>query len=340
MIKNIVVRKNLLLLCLLVLSRILCAQDMHFSQVYFSPLSLSPVQTGNFNGDWRFSNNYRTQWRSVAIPYNTLSAGFEKQFYLHKEHFAGGLYILNDESGHVFLNVTKIYVSFAYHKAINYNNFHIGLQAGYVHKSYDKDKATMPSQFDMSTGYFNSSLDNGELNLNDKTGYPDVNLALGWSRRFSIVEPEIALSFFHLNFPKESFLTEDNRLPVRSVFSGRLLTHISDKWLLTPTIFAMGHRNAADIIAGTRLDYYFKPTPVFFKGVFGGFYYRITPENVDAMIIQGGLTFKNFEIGLSYDYNVSALKPATGNRGAFEIGFIFTGPSSMLNKYTIPCERM
>lgn len=333
-------RKTAFVFCFICLTKFLAGQDMHFSQVYMSPLSLSPMQTGNFDGDWRFSNNYRTQWRSVAIPYNTLSAGFEKQFYIHKEHFAGGIYILNDESGHVFLNVTKIYASFAYHKAVNYNNFHLGLQVGYVHKSYDKDKATLPSQFDMSTGYFNSSLNNGELNLNDKTGYPDLNFAAGWSRRFNVLEPEIGISFFHLNFPKESFLTENNRLPIRSVFSGRLFTHIGDKWLLTPTFFAMGHRSAADFIAGTRLDYYLKPIPVFFKGVFGGFYYRVTPENADAMIVQGGLTFKNFEIGLSYDINVSGLKTATGSRGAFELGIIYTGASTILNKNTIPCERM
>lgn len=333
-------RRIVLFASLLMISRILCGQDMHFSQVFLSPLSISPMQTGKFDGDWRFSNNYRSQWGSVAIPYKTLSAGFEKQFYLHKEHFAGGIYILNDESGHVFLNVTKIYASFAYHKTVNYNNFHFGLQAGYVHKSFDQDKATTPSQFDMTSGYFNSALDNQELNLIDKTGYADVNLGLGWSRRFDIFEPEIGLSFFHLNFPKESFLAENNRLPVRTVFSGRVFTYLGDKWLLTPTIFGMGHRNAADFIAGARADYYFKPIPVFFKGVFGGYYYRITPENADAMIFQGGVTFKNLEIGLSYDINVSTLKPATGSRGAFELGLIYTGASTMLNKNTIPCERM
>jgi len=316
------------------------SQDMHFSQVYLSPLSLSPMQTGNFDGNWRFSNNYRSQWRSVAIPYTTISAGFEKQFLLHKEHFAAGIYIMNDKSGHVFLDVTKVFLSFAWHKTVKLNNLHLGIQGGYVHKGYDASKATFPSQFDMTSGYFNSSLNSGETALNDVTGYPDLNFAFGWSRRFSRIEPEIAISLFHLTMPRESYFSEDNHLPIREVFSGRLKTYLGSRVLLTPMVFGMGQRNAADIIAGLRFDYYFRPVPTFFKGIFVGGYVRTSPENNDAVIIQGGLTFKKIEIGLSYDMNISGLKVATGSRGAFEIALIYTGASTILNKTTIPCERM
>lgn len=334
------VRKIATIIAIVLTASALFSQDMHFSQVYLSPPSLSPMQTGNFDGNWRFSNNYRSQWRTVAIPYTTISAGFEKQFYYHKEHLAAGIYIMNDKSGHVFLDVTKILVSFAWHKTVKLHNLHFGIQGGYVHKGFDMSRATFPSQFDMNTGYFNNQLNSGEIGLNDVTGYPDVNFAFGWSRRYGRVEPEIAVSLFHLTMPQESYSDQDNKLPIREVFSGRLKTYLGSKAVLTPTLFGMGQRNAADMIGGVRFDYYFRPNPNFFKGIFVGGYYRMTPENQDAGIFQGGLTFKKFEIGASYDMNISPLKVATGSRGAFEIALIYTGANTMLNKTTIPCERM
>jgi type IX secretion system PorP/SprF family membrane protein len=298
------------------------------------------MQTGNFEGNWRFSNNYRTQWRTVAIPYNTISAGFEKQMLIHKEHFSGGIYILNDKSGHVYLDVTKIFVSFAYHKKARLNVFHFGIQGGYVHKGYDPSRAVFPSQYDNTTGFYNQAINNGEMNLNDVTGYPDLNFAMGWSRRFTKLEPEVAISFFHLTMPKETYFSGDNHTPIREVFSGRVKVFLGDKVVLMPTVFGMGQKNAADIIAGARFDYFFRPVPNFFKGIFVGGYFRTSPENQDAGIIQGGLTFKRFELGVAYDLNVSTLKVATGSRGAFEIALIYTGASTLLNKTTIPCERM
>src|SRR6267378_6675680 len=109
------------------------AQDIHFSQFYASPLSLSPANTGNFNGDWRIMGNYRTQWKEVTKPYVTNSIGFDRQFYLFNEKFSGGLFLINDKSGGN-LNVMKICGSGAYHRKIARNELHAGIQLGYVSK--------------------------------------------------------------------------------------------------------------------------------------------------------------------------------------------------------------
>ena len=53
----------------------LFSQDIHFSNWQMSPLNLNPAQTGLFEGDGRLIFNYRTQWRSVQVPYNTFSFG-------------------------------------------------------------------------------------------------------------------------------------------------------------------------------------------------------------------------------------------------------------------------
>jgi hypothetical protein len=49
------------------------AQDIHFSQFSFSPANLNPAYTALFDGDVRFVANYRNQWFTVPVNYNTVS---------------------------------------------------------------------------------------------------------------------------------------------------------------------------------------------------------------------------------------------------------------------------
>ena len=84
-----------LFIIVFVLVKTTFSQDIHFSQFYASPLSLSPYQTGNYNGDWRFMHNYRTQWRSISEPFNTISVGYDRNFYVYNEQLSGGIFFIN-----------------------------------------------------------------------------------------------------------------------------------------------------------------------------------------------------------------------------------------------------
>ena len=62
-------------------------------------------------------------------------------------------------------------------------------------------------------------------------------------------------------------------------------------------------------------------------------------RNTDAAIAILGLKFKQLEVGVNYDFNVSDLKYATQSRGAYEFSIVYTGASSMLQKTAVPCDR-
>src|SRR4051812_45345684 len=105
------------------------AQDVHFSQYYFSPLSLNPANAGNFNGDYRLFANYRSQWRTLDKGYNTYSAGGDMNFYPRNLNIGAGLIVLSDQSAQ-YLSVTKILPAFAIHKKIAGFKLHAGIQPG------------------------------------------------------------------------------------------------------------------------------------------------------------------------------------------------------------------
>src|SRR5688572_519658 len=78
------------------------AQDIHFSQFYTSPLTLNPSLTGSFDGLMRFGGNYRTQWGSVSVPFQTVSIFTDLNMMRSKmdgNWLSAGLHAVNDRAG-------------------------------------------------------------------------------------------------------------------------------------------------------------------------------------------------------------------------------------------------
>ncbi len=316
------------------------AQDIHFSQFFSSPLSLSPAFTGNHDGDWSVMNNFRSQWKTVSTPYKTTSIGYDRNFYYYNEKISAGIYVVDDKSGSALLTVNKIYLSGAYHKTIKGNTFHFGIQPGFVIKSYGKDGLTLPDQFDMTTGYFNSGLSTGEAALGENLSYFDFNMGGAWSKRFRKLEPMVALSFFHLFTPTEAFADSENNLPVRTVLYGNVKYDLAKKLTLEPHLLYMRHKKADEFLLGSNVVYKLNKNSFDIKSVYVGFFYRDGLNlKVDAFYPVVGMKINKFDLGFSYDFNMSPLKVATNYKGAIEFSLIYTGASSLLPKVTIPCDR-
>ena len=159
---------------MLILSKSLFGQDVHFSQYYLSPLTLNPANTGNYKGDYRLFGNYRSQWRDIDKAYNTFSAGGDFNMYPKNLNFSGGLYFLNDKSGDNLIT-TKIMPSAAFHLKLAGFNLHIGIQPGLVLKRIDFYSHSFPEQLNWNTGKFDKTLNNSETNMDQRTTYFDLN---------------------------------------------------------------------------------------------------------------------------------------------------------------------
>jgi len=330
--------KAILLILTSVLTLNTFSQDIHFSQFYYSPLSLNPANTGHFEGDWRISNNYRTQWGSISIPYNTISIGFDKTFYFHSQKIGGGIFFVNDNSGNAHLSVNKIFLSGAYHNEYKGHNLHAGIQIGFVVKSFGGD-VTYPSQYDRGIGGFNNQLPNNETALNDNLSYPDINFGLMWSKRFGKIEPEAGYTVFHINNPKESFTDVKNRLPLRHVFHVGTKIDLNQKFFVKPRLLYMNHKRAGDMIIGANFGYNLPVNNYKMESLFFGPHFRTILNKADALIFALGINFKNIDIGISYDVNISPLQVASSGAGALEFSLIYRSRSSVPNKVAIPCDR-
>ncbi len=316
------------------------AQDVHFSQFYASPLTLNPAATGDFKGDWRINNIYRNQWSAISPGYMTNALGFDMPVYLIGEKFSGGINLVTDKSGPGNLFATKINLSVAWHRTFNKHAFHVGYQAGYVMKSINVDKLSFPDQFNQEIGSFDPKLASFDDKLNSNYSFIDMNIGIGWNRKFGKVTPKVGFAMFHINKPTDSFYESADNLKPRSVITFNLKWELNETIYLQPDILYMQQQSATDFIAGLRAGKKITENPANITGIYAGLHARNTfTAEMDAAIITAGVNLKNIDVGLSYDVNVSSLQPATKNKGAFEISLTYTAPSTRLVKIKIPCDR-
>jgi type IX secretion system PorP/SprF family membrane protein len=324
---------------LFLLSSIAYGQDIHFSQYYFSPLSLNPANTGNFPADWRVSANYRSQWREIQKAYRTISLGGEYSLYPRKQHVSGGIYFLNDKSGGNLV-VNKIFISGAVHKRIAGFNVNLGIQPGVVLKSIDFNAHSFPNQLNWDKGQFDNTLPNNETNVIQKSNYFDLNFGAAVSRRINKFEPGLGFALFHLTRPKETFISNNNHLPMRKLYHGDVKYYHSDKVILTLHSMVGATTKASDWVTGLNFEYVLQKTPFFNNAVFAGFMWRDGLKRIsDAAIVTVGFKYMNYTCGLSYDINISKLKTATEYKGALEFALLYTGKNTRLTKKQIPCDR-
>jgi type IX secretion system PorP/SprF family membrane protein len=328
-----------LLLSVTVWCYALHAQDVHFSQYYFSPLSLNPANTGNFKGDYRFFGNYRSQWRDINKAYNTMSVGGDFNFFPRNKQYAAGFVLINDKSGGN-LQVNKLLFSLAKHVKWKGNQLHVALQPGVVMKSIDMNANTFPNQLNWNKGQFDNTLPNNEAFTGQVYNYFDLNAGLAWSRKMGKVEPEIGAACFHLTQPNESFYGQNNKLSIRQAYNLALSYSVNPQVILKVHSLYGLTTKTSDWVSGANVVYVLSRDAFFDNSFFAGVMWRSgIGRNADAGIATMGFNVSHYTVGFSYDITFSSLKTAVNSKGGFELAFIYRAKSTRLVKKIIPCER-
>ncbi len=332
--------KNIVLFILLTLVfNVGYSQDIHFSQNHLTPQLLNPAITGNFSGSWQLSNIIRSQWKKFANPgYQTVALGYDqKADNLFKDLNIGGI-VVQDKSSSISMSVSKVLLSTSYRKIIGKNIVRGGLQLGWVFKQFNN--ATYGTQFDWSTGTINPNLPSMENGIDETINYLDMNAGILWKRKIGRFEPEIGISYFHLNNPKEKFTKASGRLKIRSMYSigGRFIAN--DKFHIIPIFYYQRLQKADNLLGGIQFKFIFDRNPNHVNYLtLGGSVRSGFNRQTDAAIISVGLSVNKFLFGFSFDANISEIQAYTNSVGAFEIGIIYTGFIKSFDPNSLPCSR-
>jgi len=300
------------------------AQDIHFTQFNFSPLNENPANTNLFDGDMRFVGNFKNQWQSVPVAYNTASASMDMNFISLKNHsrLGGGLVFYYDRAGDSRLTSLNVAYSMSYQLYFGRNNEHIislGYQIGFVERSFDYTKLFFDNQF-------NGDVFNPNITPNEqfsKTNFLFLDMASGlvykWNKglRNNLT---IGFSIAHFNTPNQSFYNDLSvKLDPRYNINVKGDFKISTRCDIVPEFLWQRQSAQQEFVPGVYLKTYLSIKAYSRIALNTGGYYRVG----DAPSILVGMDYNNLQVNCSYDINTSSFTPASRNNGGFEISLIY-----------------
>jgi len=302
------------------------AQDPNFSQYWASPLTLNPALTGKFDGLYRVAGNYRNQWPSINNAYTTYTTSFDAGILKDRipefDQFGVGVLGFADDAGNGILKDNAFALSVAYQKSLDEDGNYqlgVGFQGTYANKRLDVSKVTFEDQLTSSgfTGTTSEIFPSQSVNVS----YFDMNagvLCNGSTDSYNNFY--LGASMYHINQPKESFQGDQFfKLSRRYTFQagGKLRTDEYNYFHFSANYSKQG--DATDFSIGGAFALNVNSSEDDPTNLYLGSWYRFG----DAIIPYVGLEFGDIQIGLTYDVNVSTLKPGSNLRGGTEISLIY-----------------
>ena len=298
------------------------AQDIHFSQYNSSPMNLNPALTGMFDGDYRFVGNQRNQWRSITLPYtyHTYGGSADARNFMDKENVNAGFSLYNDKAGDSKFSTLQLNLAGAYSKAIDTSHsVTIGIQTGFTQRKINYDNLSFDSQYNGL--YYDPGTGNGESFAKTSFIYLNLNSGISWSyiprERFKIMA---GMALYNINKPKQSFFNDrDIKLDRKITLFGSGQFKVNEKLDVLPSFLFMGQGRYREYLVGSSVKYILEDIVGKYRAVYIGSWFRMR----DAGFISAGMDYDNINVGISYDINVSNLRPASRSRDGFEVSVIY-----------------
>jgi type IX secretion system PorP/SprF family membrane protein len=287
-----------------------------FSQFYSSALYLNPALAGVERESF-FGTNYRSQWSSLALPFNTFQASYIHPLYnggIRKKHLGGfGASMLNDVAGPNKEFVTQS-MSFAaaWNVRINHNDnntISFALQGSIGQQRFNYDQLHWSSQYSAATGYDPTMAgENSMANL--RMFKSSVTTGMLWSYRSA----KNGMSFY------------DGIVVNNHVFKthGGLTKPLSGKLDISPNYLVVVQGATRLVNIGAYASYSMlnvRGTMANIK-LIAGAWYRLH----DGLIFSAGIATKKINVGFSYDNNIASMGRTFGYAGAYELSISYRAP--------------
>lgn len=245
-----------------------------------------------------------------------------------------GIELLYDKAGTIGWTTSHILPALNYHKSLSTERnryLSLGFMGGWVQRRFDPSKVTTNSQYDNGTI--------GETFANTQYNYLDGSVGMSFNSDFALNSPNnffIGAAYHHFNRPNGSFYRNNNiELNPKWVFSAGMRFGVADNAFMT-------------VQADQSMQGRFKET------VAGAMYGLKLGEDMDnpAYVLQAGtflrwndalipvvkIDYNPFSVAISYDVNISKLKPSSYGRGGFELSVSYIGFRKSKGEYLL-CPR-
>ncbi len=334
-------KRNAVIIFLLIVMKSLNAQDPSFSQFFSSPLNINPALTASINADWRFISNFRDQWIGPASPYVTGTVSFDSKIMQHKipnvetenNRMGIGGMLMFDYAMSGIVKSTYASLNLSYSIKLSEDDQHkqrlgLGFGAIYGRRHIDFSRVDFEEQF---TGFgFNTNLPTGESALSNMKPYVSASAGILYSYTTEKSNLDLGVAGFHLNKPRQTFLEDENQvLAIRKVAHANFETFLNERVILNTNAIYQFQDKANYISIGAALGYYLGDAAS--SLVTAGLWYW----SKNALIPYAGLAYKDYQFGVSFDITTSKLNQAARKPNTWELSLIIRGIKKPSN--IIPC---
>lgn len=297
------------------------AQDVHYSQMYNTPMYINPALTGNHNCDFRAGVNFRQQAASFTVPFETYTAWGDGRLYpgfLGRRSWIGlGGNLYYDNAGDGELTKIQGMGFFSFSQGFNSDNSlygSLGIGLGVTNRSIDMTKLIFDNQWDPINLEFNSAISSGEQLVANSIFYMDFNLGLLVHQLVNEkFQYEVGASMSHINRPQESFFGEPNKVGIKYIAHADVQWLLSENVLFEPGLYFIFQENVSETMAGGNFAFGTKNVKLL-----AGLWTRVGRDVIPVL----GLEYNYFDLQFSYDINVSSQHAASNYRGGFEISLV------------------
>lgn len=318
------------------------AQDIHFSQFFENAALRNPALTGIYSGDYKLSANYRSQWGSFVVPFQTALVSAEMKALLREEtrdYLSFGLTAVHDKAGSLDFTSTSVYGAVNYNKALGVESptyLSVGLCGGYIQRSFDVSKMRFASQF--SGGAYNASAATGETMSFQKLQHWDASAGISLSGAITRkVNYYIGGAGYHVSKPQESYFDASFiRLTTRWSGNAGVSARLGHGFGLTVHANYQYQEPYQEIIAGGLLSHSFRALTDGQKVVFAaGCFYRYQ----DAVIPMVKMEYNNWALTMSYDLTLASKRMYLSGFGGYEMSLSLRGAYQHRPSTEIKCPR-
>jgi type IX secretion system PorP/SprF family membrane protein len=319
------------LICALTFTQKLKAQDVHFSQMEYAPLTLNPALAGAFS-TFQGIAMFRGQYGSFATPYKTFTASLDGRLSAGMKNsngiLGGGLNFYNDRMGDGYFSQSTVGVNLAYNlKVSRFGRVALGLNSTFGQCSTNPSVGQWASQYDGTS--YNPALANGEAFYAQSFSYFDLGAGAIYSLQTDIghITNEadkginVGVAAFHLNNPRYSFYNSSiQTLPIRySVFVNANIGIMATNGILQPAIYFNHQKKSKELLYGVNYKQIIRNASwetsnikeiAFSLGLFSRW--------KDAFVVKSMIYYGPFSCGFAYDINVSRLSLVSNFKGGFE----------------------
>ncbi len=319
------------------------AQDVHFTQSYNNPLLVNPGLTGVFAGDARLGFQYRNQWNTADVDFQTYAISGETKIRMENQpmgYFALGLYMFHDQAGISQLTQINLGLSGSYTRALgNKIALTLGAQYAAAQRSFDMDDLLFDNNYVPGEG-IDPSLPSGESGFNDTRWYSDFSAGLNFRyQKKSLAPPQpgdnlvnhldqrtrldAGVGVFHINRPDQrfEFSTRDATaaLPIRLTPYIQTAIQLNDRLDLMAGAIYHWQDAYQQLLPNAGLRYHLSTKPGQQLSIQVMAVGRFDFDAFDAVSPAVEVNYNGWQAGFSYDFNTSEFNDATRGRAAPEI---------------------